>query len=87
MVSLLLAGNAVLAVCYLALIAGTMAFAAIEVEFAENVRGDEAQVAQLESQYFAKIASINTIDYVAHGYVKPMALIYVPSRTDALTIR
>ena len=82
----LLAGFvATLAVAYVALIAVVMGYAALTVEFAQSVRTDEAQVATLEGQYLNAIAGINSADYQALGYAKPVAEVYVPdARMTAL---
>ncbi len=76
---------ATLGVAYVGLIAVVMAYAAVTVQFSQSVRSDEAQVAVLEGQYLSAIAGINSTDYAAAGYAKPIAEVYVPgARATAL---
>jgi hypothetical protein len=69
----------VLAVVYLALIAVVMNYAALTVEFSQSVKNDEAALSVLESQYLARVASIQGIDYRALGYAAPTAKLFVPA--------
>ncbi len=71
-------GNGVLVVLYLGLIATAMAYAALEVEFSDSIKNDEASVAVLESNYLNKIATITTTDTASLGYTTPVAVVYVP---------
>ncbi len=72
-------------VAYVALMAVVMTYAALTVEFSQSVRSSEAQVATLESQYLSAIANVNSTNYAAEGYAKPIAEVYVPgSRATAL---
>ncbi len=76
---------ATLAIGYIGLIAVVMSYAASTIASAQNVRNDEAQVAQLEANYLAQIAAITGTDYTALGYEKPSVIAYVPSaRATAL---
>ncbi len=68
-----------LAICYLALIATVMSYAALTVEFGQSVKTDEAQVATLESAYLDAVEAVNGTDYAALGYKKPAAIAYVPA--------
>ncbi len=70
---------ATLAVVYIGLIAMVMTYAALTVEFSQSVKNDEASVAVLDSQYLAGVASIQSTDVTAAGYVKPVALLFVPA--------
>ena len=74
-----------LAVAYLGLIAIVMSYAASTIEYSQSVRNDEASVAEMESKYFSSIADVTTTNYTAAGYVKPVTLIFVPTKnTTAL---
>ena len=70
---------ATLAVVYIGLIAVVMTYAALTVEFSQSVKNDEASVAILDSQYLAGVARIQSTNVVAAGYVKPVALLFVPA--------
>ncbi len=67
----------VFALTYIALIAIVMSYAAVTVEFTQSVRTDEAAVSQLESSYLNQVAQVTRADYVAKGYGKPVAQIFV----------
>lgn len=67
----------VLLVAYIGIIAVVMSYAALTVEFSQSVKNDEATVAVLESQYLASVAHITNTDYLAEGYAKPIAQIFV----------
>lgn len=77
LVHLLAGANALLALGYIALIAVVMSYAAMHVEFAQEVRSDEAAVATLESSYLASLDSLTSTDYGQLGYVKPATKIFV----------
>ena len=73
---------------YVGLIAIVMSYAAMHVEFAEQVRSDEATVARLESAYLNSIGVIAAIDYENVGYTKPLAKSFVPGpAATALTVQ
>lgn len=76
-VRLLVGGNALLALSYIVLIAVVMSYAALHVEFAQQVRSDEAVVASLESSYLATLSQVTATDYALAGYHKPLAKTYV----------
>ncbi|MDO8624024.1 MAG: hypothetical protein Q7R54_01585 [bacterium] len=76
-VPLLIGGNALLVLGYIALIAVVMSYAALHVEFAQEVRSDEAVVASLESAYLARLSQVTATDYIEAGYRKPMEKTYV----------
>ncbi len=80
-VSLCFGTVAVLAVTYIGLIAVVMSYAVLTVEFSQSVRNDEATVATLESQYLTAVAQITDTNYVAAGYAKPIAKIFVPTQS------
>ena len=77
------AGSAValLALVYVALIAVVMSYVALTIEFTQSVRSDEAAVASLESQYLAGVADITATDIASAGYAKPVAEVYVPTKS------
>jgi purine-cytosine permease-like protein len=75
--SLLLGVNALLALSYIAVIAVVMSYAALHVEFAQEVRSDEAAVAALESSYLASLSTMTGMDYRALGYTRPLAKVFV----------
>jgi hypothetical protein len=77
-VSALLALNATFVVIYLALIAVAMTYAALEVEFTQYTKNDEATVASLEATYLSSLTALTTTNYVAEGYAQPIAQIFVP---------
>lgn len=77
-VSALLALNATFIVVYLGLIAVAMTYAALEVEFTQYTKNDEAAVATLESSYLAQTAALTTVNYTALGYTDPVAVLSVP---------
>lgn len=70
---------AVLAVVYIGMIALVMSYATLTVEFSQSVKNDEAALAVLESQYLARVAHIQAVDYRALGYAVPTAQIFVPA--------
>ena len=70
-----------LVLVYLALIAVVMSYAALTVEFSQSVRNDEARVATLEARYLDRVAEISTLDYVSAGYTKPLAQIFVATKS------
>ncbi len=76
-ISWLLAINGLLVVTYIALIATVMSYAALQVEFAQSVRGDEAALSSLETEYLSKVREVTATDYHAKGYEKPSAKIFV----------
>lgn len=81
----LLGANALLVLGYIALIAVVMSYAALHVEFAEQVRSDEAAVALLEAAYLDQVSVITKTDYSASGYDKPTIKKYVTgARATAL---
>ncbi|OGG68449.1 hypothetical protein A3H77_00545 [Candidatus Kaiserbacteria bacterium RIFCSPLOWO2_02_FULL_56_11] len=83
----LLAGaNLLLVVIYIGLIAIVMSYAALHVEFAEEVKSDEATVAKLEAAYFAAVSAITKVDYLSAGYRKPIVKTFVTGGS-ALTAR
>jgi len=69
----------VLAVVYIGLIAMVMSYAALTVEFSQSVKNDEAALSILESQYLAKVAHIQSMDYHAVGYAAPRTTVFVPA--------
>lgn len=73
----------VLLVAYIGLIAVVMSYAALTVEFSQSVKNDEATVAVLEAKYLASVAHITSTDYLAEGYAKPIAQIFV--RAESVT--
>lgn len=73
----LVGANALLALGYIALIAVVMSYAALHVEFAEQVRSDEAAVASLEAAYLEKLSTLTETDYQAGGYGKPVVKTFV----------
>lgn len=75
---------AVLAVAYIGLIAVAMSYAASTVAFSQSVKDGEAKIAKLESAYLVEVARIADIDYVAEGYVKPLAKVFVRAESAAL---
>lgn len=76
---------ALVGVSYIALIAVVMSYAALTIEFSQSVRNDQATVAALEAEYLATVAAVTHTDYVALGYAKPTARVYVPTaRVTAL---
>ena len=77
-ISALLALNATLVVVYLGLIATAMTYAALEVQFTQYTKADEATVATLESSYLATLSNLTDVNYAQEGYTDPVAVIYVP---------
>lgn len=73
---------AVLAVTYVGLIAVVMNYAALTVEFSQQMKNDEASLAQLESQYLSSVARIESLDYRTLGYAKPESKNFVPSASQ-----
>lgn len=82
--SLCLGIVAVLVVAYIGLIAVAMGHATSTVAFSQSVKDGEAEVAELESAYLAEVARIADIDYIAEGYVKPLAKVFVRAESAAL---
>jgi hypothetical protein len=72
---------AVLALSYIGLIAVVMNYAALTVNFSQSVKNDEATVATLESHYLASVENITNTDYVALGYIAPIAQVFVPAKS------
>lgn len=70
-----------LALVYIALIAVVMSYAAVTIEFTQSVRNDSSIVADLESQYLSMVSETTAIDFLAEGYVKPKAQIYVETKS------
>jgi len=69
----------VLGVSYVGLIAVVMSYAAATVGFSQSVKKDEAAVAVLESSYLVLVKQVTNMDYVAAGYAKPVAQVFVPA--------
>ena len=69
-----------LAIAYIGLIAVVMSYAALTISFSQSVKNDEAAVAVLESQYLTNVALITNTNYIAAGYVLPIAQVYVPAK-------
>lgn len=67
----------VLLVAYIGLIAVVMSYAALTMEFSQSVKNDEAAVAMLEGQYLAGVAQVAGTNFIAEGYAKPAATIFV----------
>jgi hypothetical protein len=78
--------NATFIVVYLGLIAMAMTYAALEVEFTQYTKSDEAAVAQLEAHYLGSVAAITATDYAAEGYAMPIAEVYVPGAPQTALI-
>jgi hypothetical protein len=76
--SALVALNGAFIVIYLGLIATAMTYAALEVQFTQFTKNDEAAVATLEASYLASTASLTSVNYTALGYANPVAEIVVP---------
>jgi hypothetical protein len=74
--------NGGLIVVYLGLIATAMTYAALEVEFTQYTKNDEAAVASLEASYLASVATITSTNYAAAGYSQPVAEVYVPGAPE-----
>ena len=76
-----LCGGAVAAagIVYIGLIAVVMSYAVLTIEYAQSVKNDEASVALLEAQYFSSLSRIENTDYLAAGYAKPSAKVFVPA--------
>ena len=70
--------NALLVLSYIGLIAVVMSYAALQVEFTQSVRSDEAAVAALEASYLNSLSIVTNTDYASLGYEKPLAQIFVP---------
>jgi hypothetical protein len=79
LLSALAAGNVVLALSYLGLVAFSMSYAALEVEFSQSVKDDQAAVAALDARYLAALRAITASDYSTLGYAPPAAEFYVPA--------
>ena len=78
--SLLVGANVGLLVSYFALIAFVMSYAALTVEFGQEVRDNEAVVASLESSYLSSLGRIQKVDYASLGYAKPVVKVFVPGK-------
>ena len=76
--SALVMGNVGLVLVYLGLVAFSMSYAALEVQSAQSVKGEEAQVATLDTQYLAAIAAVTESDPAALGYAAPVATLFGP---------
>jgi hypothetical protein len=61
-----------------------MSYAASTVAFSQSVKNGSAAVAALESEYLAGVARIAGMDYVAAGYAKPSAKVFVRAQSAAL---
>lgn len=72
---------AILAVTYIGLIAVVMSYAALTIEFSQSVKTDVSAVATMEGQYLSSVADITSTNYVAEGYVLPVATIFVPAKS------
>lgn len=68
-----------LALSYLALIAVSVSYAALSVQFSQAERDDEAAVAALEARYLSAVRVVTHADYPALGYAKPAAIVFVPA--------
>jgi hypothetical protein len=88
LLSALVGANVALALGYLGLIAFSMSYAALEVEFSQSVKDDQARVAALDTRYLAGIAEITASDPYAQGYAAPVAERYVAGApATALNLR
>ena len=81
-VSALVALNCFLAVCYIGLVASSLSYATLEVQFSQSVKNDEASVATLDTQYLAALEAVTASNYVALGYAKPVAESFVPGAPE-----
>ena len=72
---------AVLLVIYIGLIATVMSYATLTIEFSQSVKNNEATVASLEGRYLNNVARTTTTDYIAEGYVQPVAKTFVPAKS------
>lgn len=66
-----------LVLSYGALMAVVMSYAALTVEFAQEVRNTEASVAALEAEYLQSVKLINQSDFTRMGYAKPLSQTFV----------
>jgi hypothetical protein len=87
LVPLLLGFNALLVLAYLSLIAVVMTYAALHVEFAEQVRSDESAVAKLEGVYFGSLKLLTKTEYANLGYAKPVTKIFVTGASPTALAR
>lgn len=72
---------ALLTVVYIGLIAVIMSYAALTIEFSQSVRNDEAEVAVLETRYFAAVTEVTATDYVSAGYTKPLSQTFIAAKS------
>jgi len=85
-VRILIGISTLCALCYVGLIAIVMSYAAMHVEFAQQVRSDEAAVALLERSYLSAVSDITATDFKAIGYESPVAKRYVVGSPETALI-
>lgn len=77
LIPLLTALVGTLLAAYVALIVTTILYAALQTQLAQNVQDKRMQIAKLESSYYASVASLDSTDPHALGYVTPQHVQYI----------
>lgn len=85
-IPLLMVVAGALVATYVALIMSTIMFAAWQTQLATNMDDTRADIARLETKYYAQITSLDGMDPASKGLVKPGNVAYVTaSKTPGLT--
>jgi hypothetical protein len=77
LVPALSASIGVLVAAYVALMVTTIIFASLQTQLAQDVQDKHMQIAKLEDSYYASVATLDSTDPHALGYVKPAHVQYL----------
>lgn len=71
---------AALGAAYIALMVTTILFATLQTQLAASIRDTQASITALEAKYYESIATLDSTDPYAIGYVRPVQVVYVSGR-------
>lgn len=77
----LTAAVGILIAVYVALVVTTIVFASLQTHLAQEVQHKQMAMGQLESDYYAQVAQLDSADPQTLGYVKPSHVTYLTQST------
>ncbi len=87
-ISVLAASCGALIALYIGLVVTTVSYAAWQTDLAAAMRNTDANIASLESQYYAQVARLDSVDPASIGLVTPSSVKYaVMVSGPTLTLR
>lgn len=67
----------ILIALYVALMVTTIVFASLQTHLAQEVQQKQMAIGKLESDYYAQVAQLDSMDPQSLGYVKPAHVTYL----------